>query len=180
MIPKIPHLLTFPRSGSHYFNDILYKEAKINFNNSHYVDQLFDKNNKKMRTIVTIARDPVDSITSYLALTSPNRKEHEHIVSERITDYTLMYDYLCQNADYVIDFNDLVQQPEAIIKKLIDLMDISDYFDNIFNRNIIPKYNGFISTSRTLSSYKKDILNGHNIDSCYFYYNKLLEKKIII
>jgi hypothetical protein len=159
---------------------MLYKEAKINFNKSHYVDQLFDKNNNKMRVVITIARDPVETLTSYLAMTVINERNHEFIVSERITEYTLMYSYLCNNADYVIDFNDLVKYPKDVIEKLLDLLDINSYHYNIFNRNVVPKYRGFIPTSKTLAGYQKDILDGYNLDSCYFYYNKLLEKKIII
>ena len=176
----LPHLLTYPRSGSHYFNDMLYKEAKINFNKSHYIDQLFDKNNNKMRIIITIARDPVETLTSYLALTAINERNHEYIVSERITEYVLMYSYLCNNVDYVIDFNDLIKYPKDLIEKLLNLLDIDKYHDKSFNRDVIAKYRGFISTSKTLAAYQKNILDGYNLDSCYFYYNKLLEKKIII
>ena len=45
---NIPHLLTYPRSGSHYFEDMLYEQEKINFTKSHFLTGLFDQNNNKI------------------------------------------------------------------------------------------------------------------------------------
>jgi c-di-GMP-related signal transduction protein len=181
MINKIiPHLLTYPRSGSHYFDDILYKEAKIHFTKSHYLDELFDKNNNKQRAIITIARDPIDSISSYLAIFPLDVMGQEFLPAEKITEYVLMYSFLCENSDYVIDFNDLIKYPESVIKKVLDLLNISEKEYSIFDRNIIPKHKRFIPSSKSLSHYNKNILDDFDIDLCYFYYHKLLEKKVVI
>lgn len=177
---SIPHLFTYPRSGSHYFADLLYKEAQINFIKSHYTGDTFDKNNEKRRTIITIARDPKDSILSYLALMDLESRCHESIVYEKITEYILMYDFLFKHADYVIDFNDMINYPESVIKKILSLLKIDENNYHLFDRNFVPKYKNFIPSSKTLPNYKDNMLNGYNIDLCYFYYHKLLEKKIII
>jgi hypothetical protein len=176
----IPHLLTFPRSGSHFFSDALYEEAQINFTHSHYVEELFDKDNKKQRPLITIARDPIDSISSYLALVEYRGSENEFLIPEKLTEYILMYSFLCENADYVIDFNDLVQHPNAVIKKMLTLLNINKDKHYLFDRNVIPKYKDFISSSKTLSTYKDNVLDNVDTDLCYFYYHKLLEKKIVI
>lgn len=184
MIPKVvPHLLTYPRSGSHYFDDMLYEEERIHFTHGHYLDELFDKNNNKKRVIITIARDPIDSISSYLALYNGfglHPDGHTFIFQEKITEYVLMYSFLCEYADYVIDFNDLIEYPKPVIKKILDSLNIDKNEYNVFNRGIIPKYEGFVSSSKSLTKYNKSILYSFDLDLCYYYYYKLLKKKIIV
>jgi hypothetical protein len=91
-----------------------------------------------------------------------------------------MYSFLCENADYVIDFNDLITDPDSVIKTILDLLNIDKNKYHNFSRHAIPKYKNFIPSSKELINYNKNILDSFNTDLCYFYYNKLLEKKIII
>ena len=91
-----------------------------------------------------------------------------------------MYSFLLQHADYVIDFNDMIKYPELVIKKLLSLLNINENNYHLFNREIVPKYKNFIPSSKSLPIYKSNALDGVDIDLCYFYYNKLLERKIII
>jgi hypothetical protein len=179
----IPHLLTYPRSGSHYFDDILYEEEKIHFTKSHFLDELFDKNNNKIRKIITISRDPVDSISSYVGLYNGfglYPVGHEYLFQEKITEYVLMYSFLCEHADYVIDFNDLLQHPKPVIKKILKLLDINKNKYNIFDNNIIPRHENFKPSSKSLPHYDKSMLDNFDLSLCYYYYYKLLEKKIIV
>lgn len=177
----VPHLLTYPRSGSHYFDDTLYKQEKIHFTKGHYIESLFDKNNNKIKPIITIARDPIDSICSYLSLyQNLDVSRDDYTVIENITNYILMYSFLCENADYVIDFNDLIKYPELVIKKVLESLNIDKDKYYFFNQNFMPKYKNFIPSSKSLPRYRNDFLDDFNTDICYFYYHKLLEKKIII
>jgi hypothetical protein len=183
MINKIvPHLLTYPRSGMHFFDDNLYEIEKIHFTQSHLLEQLFDKNNNKQRRIITIARDPIDSIPSYLAHLGYNylNDKRDFLIREKITEYVLMYAFLCEHADYVIDFNDLVKYPEPVIKKILELLKIDKNQYDCFNRNIVPRNDHWIPSSKSLPHYKENILDDFDLDLCYYYYHKLLEKKIII
>ena len=174
----IPHVLTYPRSGMHFFDDTLYEIENIHFTKSHFLDEVFDKNNNKQRLIITIARDPIDSISSYLAI--HNGTGDEFLITQRITDYVLMYAFLCENADYVVDFNDLVTYPESVIKKILSLVNIDKNRYNVFFRDNINKNKNYKASSKSLPNYKKNILDDFDLDLCYYYYYKLLEKKIII
>jgi hypothetical protein len=179
----IPHLLTYPRSGSHYFDDMLYEEEKIHFTKSHYLDQLFDKDGSKRRKIITIARDPIDSISSYLALNEYRLESEEDtvfIIKEKITEYVLMYSFLYDHADCVIDFNDLITYPKPVIKRILGLLNIDKNTYNLFDESDIEKYKGFKPSSKSLSSYDRSMLDGFDLSLCYYYYYKLLENKIII
>jgi hypothetical protein len=184
MIPNyIPHLLTYPRSGSHYFDDVLYEEEQIHFTKSHYLDELFDDNGNKRRPIITIARDPIDSICSYMALPNGYNSDgyqHEFEIKEKITEYVLIYSFLCEHADYSIDFNDLTKYPKPVIKKILNLLNINKNTYNDFNREVVQKYKDFVPSSKFLPKYNNTILNNFDLSLCYYYYYKLLENKIVI
>ena len=185
MKEALPYLVTFPRSGSHYFDELIYKEAGIHIEKSHTINLLFDKNNNKQRKLITIVRDPVDSITSYSAYEQSNAGPRplfatETRVNQLLTEYILMHNFLYDYADYVIDFNDLVSNPDDVTIKILSLLEI-DAEDYIFFATSPIEYSeNYLASSKILSSYDKNLLNKFNFDSCYFYYNRILEKKIII
>jgi hypothetical protein len=185
MKKHIPYLVTFPRSGSHYFDELIYKEAGIHIEKSHTLNLLFDKNNNKQRKLITIVRDPVDSITSYSAYEQSNAGPRplfaiETRVNQLLTEYILVHNFLYDYADYVIDFNDLVSYPDAVTKKILSLLEI-DSGDYVFFDTYSREYSeDYLESSKTLPNYDKNLLDKFNFDSCYFYYNKILEKKIIV
>lgn len=181
----IPHLVTFPRSGSHYFDELIYKEAGIHIEKSHTLNLLFDKNNNKQRKLITIVRDPVDSVTSYSAYEQSNAGPKplfaiETRVNQLLTEYILMHNFLYEHADYVIDFNDLVSYPDEVTKKIISLLNINAEDYAFFDTGVAKYSDEYLPSSKILSSYDENLLDKFNFDSCYFYYNKILEKKIII
>jgi len=181
----IPYLVTFPRSGSHYFDELIYKEAGIHIEKSHTINLLFDKNNNKQRKLITIVRDPVDSITSYSAYEQSNAGPRplfaiETRVNQLLTEYILMHNFLYDHADYVIDFNDLVCHPNDVTKKILSLLNIRPE-DRVFFTTSPTEYSeDYLASSKILPSYDKNLLDKFNFDSCYFYYNRILEKKTII
>lgn len=175
------HLATYPRSGSHYFEKIMHSHTKRYIEKSHTVNWLLNQNNEKQRTIITIARDPKDSIASYLAVESRGiypitMNRINQVVTEYITKYNFMYDY----ADYVVDFNDLIKYPDAIIKKILSLSDINEEDYHLTGRDTPDMDAFYLESSKNLPGYDKHNLNDFNIDLAYFYYNRLLEKKMII
>ena len=175
----VPHVLTYPRSGMHFFIDTLYEMEKIYFSRSHFLKELFDKDNNKQRIIITIARDPIDSISSYLAIDNGSLAD-EFLTIQRETDYVLMYAFLCENADYVVDFNDLIKYPESVIKKLLSLLNIDKSQYDLFDREKNEKYKNYIPSSKSLKNYNNIVLDSYDLELCYYYYYKLLEKKIIL
>jgi len=185
MKKNIPYLITYPRSGSHYFDELIYKKAGIHIEKSHTLNLLFDKNNNKQRRLITIVRDPVDSITSYSAYEQKDAGPRplfarEIRVNQLLTEYILMHNFLHDHADYVIDFNDLVTYPDAVTKKILSLLEIDPEDYIFFDKGEMEYSENYLASSKTLSSYDKNLLDNFNFDSCYFYYNKILEKKIII
>jgi hypothetical protein len=185
MKEHLPYLVTFPRSGSHYFDELIYKEAGIHIEKSHTLNSLFDKNNNKQRKLITIVRDPIDSITSYSAYEQSHSGPRplfatDTRVNQLLTEYILMHNFLYEHADYIIDFNDLVACPEAVTKKILSLLAIDSKDYVLFATYPMEYSENYLASSKTLSSYDENLLNMFDFDSCYFYYNRILEKKIII
>lgn len=182
---SLPYLTTFPRSGSHYFDELMYKELGIHIEKSHSITSLFDKNNNKQRTVITIVRNPRDSAISYVANEQsrmpPVPAYFQNIrVNQVLTEYITLHNFLYDCADYIIDFDDLISYPDAVIKKIVSLLDINEKDYGLFDRAIYEYDKEYVPSSKVLSSYKENLLDNTNIDLCYFYYNKILEKKIII
>jgi hypothetical protein len=176
----LPHLVTFPRSGSHYFAKLVNEKTMFNIQRSHSINISFDKDNKKIRKIITIARDPKDTITSLIALQriqgfdTPDSK-----INEIITNYIMFYNFLFQEADYVIDFKDLVSIPDAVIEKALELLQIDQKSYLQFPDDTDYDARGLAKgSSKIIPGYNKINLDNFNMDLCYFYYNKLLSKAI--
>lgn len=176
-----PHLLTFPRTGSHYLDKLIYEEAGISIDKSHSINRIFDKDSNKQKTIITIVRDPIDAISSYLTLQEKDFGETNlERIEETITNYVLMHNFLYEYADCIIDFRDLVSRPDDVVKEVFRLLEIKEEDYASFNRIYNPLHEEYVPSSKTLPGYKKYKLDEHNIDLCYFYYNRILKRKIMV
>lgn len=176
----LPHLVTFPRSGSHYLAKLIHEKTMFNIQRSHSINISFDKNNEKIKTIVTIARDPKDTIISLVALQralgvdTPDSK-----INEIITQYIMFYNFLFQEADHVIDFKDLISIPDRVLEKTLELLQINQTsyieFPDETNYNAKGLAKG---SSKIIEEYKDISLDNFNMDLAYLYYNQLLSKAI--
>lgn len=178
-----PSLITFPRSGLHYFTRVFHKEIGLYIENSHEVNWIYGKDNKKERTVITIARDPRDSIASYIAYEQSRFAGFEWTVSDTrinqiVTEYITQYNFLYEHADYVIDFNDLIKYPDAVVKKILNLLSIEKENYHLFNKSVKKEDSSFKESSKDLPYYDKDMLDKFNVEACYVYYNRLLEKRV--
>ena len=123
----IPHLLTFPRTGSHYFDKLVYEKAGISIDKSHSINRVFDKDSNKQKTIITIVRDPIDTISSYLTLQEQGYGDTNlERIEETITNYVFMYSFLYDYADCIIDFKDLVSRPDDVVERVFSLLEIKE------------------------------------------------------
>jgi hypothetical protein len=70
---------------------------------------------------VTIARNPVDSVSSNFAMTGffNNLEKHEHI-PVFLRYYTVYYNWFMDKADYVVSYDSLVQNPKDTMKHLFE------------------------------------------------------------
>jgi hypothetical protein len=176
----LPHLVTFPRSGSHYFAKLVHEKTMFNIQRSHSINISFNNDNKKTKKIVTIARDPKDTLTSLIALEKMQGFNMTNSkINELITYYIMFYSFLYEHADYIIDFKDLIESPDKVVGKTLDLLKIDNKSHLKFPDNTNYDTKGLAKkSSKSLSVYKTIDLDEFSMELCYFYYNKLLSKAI--
>jgi hypothetical protein len=84
------------------------------------------------------------------------------------------------NDSFEVTDDTRIRAAAPTIKKIIDMLEISQEDYKKFDRSNYPNAKEYLPSSKKLLSYNKNILDGFNMDMCYFYYNKILEKKIEI
>lgn len=163
-------ILTFPRSGSHYLRALMSQKLTIKAEYSHEA-----KDAKGI--VITIARDPRDSLQSSIAMMKEFNREEK--VPDGIHYYTDLYRFLYNRANIVIDYNTLITDPDKVINCLSDVLTKpiieTTYVDNI--KDDLP--GNYLVTSTTSNHYKKDHLRTFNLNSAYSAYNLLLSRKIV-
>jgi hypothetical protein len=177
-------LVTYPRSGSNFLFHYLKHTTDINVMKTH--DKIFNNKN-----IVTIIRDPFDSIASMVTMQYQYLETYKDIESiaiiGRINEYKDFYNYLLQNIEFVIDFNNIENKIDEISTKIcnyfgankISSIEDENKFEWFKKTAILEE--GNIPTSKDNKFYEfiKECLNQYNLDSCYKLYNRALLKSVI-
>jgi hypothetical protein len=162
-------IVTYPRSGANYLSNLILNNCRQEINYFH-----IPKNPD--RFIITIARDPFESIHSHVTM-----RKHYHPnegYSKRYNnEYKDMYNFLYENANIVIKYENLIEFPEkALLKICNDLkfeINPSDIYTPVTEDN---KENTYLRSSKISSEYKNEHFKKEDILDCYESYNKLLSK----
>jgi hypothetical protein len=162
-----PKIITYPRSGTHYLQNLIlaYSSQEITFSHYPVTEDNF---------VITIARDPFDSIQSLVAM-----KKHYNPETYSENDYKEyyvgLYKYLYSNANLVIDYNDLINFPEETTKTICDLLGFkknpSTYKMSANKRSI-----EYLVSSKTVKEYGEQYFKIEDMVDCYDEYHKLLSK----
>lgn len=178
-------LLTFPRSGSSALEKYLLQKSGAKIYKTHRITECSDKR------IITIIRDPMDSMTSFIAMTLhyfPNIEgtEQWNQIFGNLSwtgIFNEIYGYLINNADLVIHYDDLMKSPEKVMDILNDYLNINfidkDAVITLGDDNPAGKY---LATSTTSPVYNIAKEKAQNLDmsSCYEKYYILKAKKRLV
>lgn len=162
-----PKIITYPRSGTHYLQNLVlaYSSKEIKFSHYQVTEDSF---------IITIARDPFDSIQSHIAMSRYYNPE-TYTKNDYIEYYADLYKYLYHNSDLVIDYNDLINFPEETTKMICDLLGFkknqSDYKTSV-NKSSIE----YLVSSKTVKEYNEKYFKIEDVANCYDEYRNLLSK----
>jgi hypothetical protein len=109
-------LTTYPRSGQHFLKEHL--EQRFFLENFKYTHE--EEENKECTTI-TIIRNPLESIASWVAMQNYYDKKTNHfLIIKNIkfcqAKYNKFYKYILSNVDIIIDYNYLNSNTEDIIQ----------------------------------------------------------------
>jgi hypothetical protein len=162
-----PKIVAYPRSGTHYLQNLIFAHSSQKITFSHYAVH-------EDSFIITIVRDPFDSIQSFVAM-----RKHYNPEIYKETDYldyyVGLYKYLDLNAKIVIDYNDLINFPEETTKMICSLIsfekNISDY--DVLDDNKDMEY---LVSSKKVKEYNEEYFKIEDMTNCYNEYYKLLSK----
>lgn len=167
-------ILTFPRCGSHYLQQLIYQKTDLFIDKTHHITTF------KNKKIISIIRNPEDTFKSMVAM-------QRHYGSNKIMgfglplkEYPEFYHYLMSKDSILINYEDLISSPDkvakAVAKRLnLDVNDI-EYQDVLFDK---PHYKHLIS-SKTSDEYEKINLSKFDLSNCNDVYRKALLKCITI
>jgi hypothetical protein len=154
-------LVSYPRSGFHLFFNLLGQQGYV-LPGSHVAEKL------ENRSLFTIARNPVDSVSSFLTLSkffNFSDGTIREMANGTLFYYIEMYRWLIANADYVISYDDLLNNPAKTMLKFFKKFSIEhkdmEYSVGI-EKNDLP--NQYIFTSKN-KEYYADALNEITLNS---------------
>lgn len=170
------HIITVMRSGQNYLQQLLAENTNIKVSHSHHYTG-------QQGRIITIARDPFDSIVSRLVMhkmLSKNMTEEDYrdMIEDNLNTYTL----LAEHSDIVIDYNDLVSNPLGVVDYLVKATDNS-YNDRLLKMKLKDKPSlGYLVSSKVSNDYDEclDIVKEWDLSSLYKAYKPLYEQTVII
>jgi hypothetical protein len=177
-------IVTYPRSGSNFLFYYLKNTTDFNITKTH--DKVFNNKN-----IITIIRDPFESISSMITMQYKDLEKYTHnhqfACDARIQQYENFYNYILQNIDFIIDFNNIENKIEELStllcktfggNKINDIKEVNKF--EWFKKTAILE-EGNIPTSKTHKYYElsKESLSNYSLSKCYKLYNQVLAKSII-
>ena len=171
-------IVTIPRTGSHYLQDRIEQHTGV------YVKRSHELQNNKM---ITIVRDPIDFLSSYVAmdalyfkegsldnfLSSPNRYCFSDWFTENDMD-------IVDNFDIIVKYESLINSPLETVKKIAEKMSI-EVIENRYKNNIVDQtYRNHVVSSKNIKGYDKirQIIEEQDLSRTYDIYNKFLAKAI--
>jgi hypothetical protein len=166
-------IVTIPRTGSHYLQERLLQHTGV----------LIHKYHEEQPTkIITIARDPKDTLASDLSMSSFfHGNYNDRTIHATIRTVYKLYKYISK-ADIIIDYDDLVNFPYETTKALADALGV-DMKTDIYKTKILddPK-NGHMISSKNFGEYQdiRTRLDSYEIPGLYDIYHKMVEKAIDI
>jgi LPS sulfotransferase NodH len=135
-------ICTYPRSGSVYLSNLIVAKTGYQFPKYHYFVE---------GTIIVVVRNPLDSITS--EATKLSHYDEFYKISDLIKKYSGFYTELLKRPAIIFKYEDLLQNPDGIIKTLIKELNITEINETPFEEvqdNISEKH---ITTSTKSSHY---------------------------
>lgn len=141
-------LLTYPRSGSHYLKEMINQKTGVILKSTHDEEKVFDN------YIISIVRNPNDTLRSKYAM----QKHYEpyKIFNDYQEGYKTFYENLINKSYILIDYNDLINNTDNLIKYLFNYFNLIDNGSSY--KTNLKDYEGskYLVSSKT-SNYYNDI-----------------------
>jgi len=165
-------LLTFPRSGSHYLQQLIYQKTGLFIEKTHHI---FEVNG---RSIISIIRKPEETFRS-MATMKRYYSEDKHIgIGLPLKGYVEFYDYIMDNSDILVSYDDLISTPDKLLNAVakhigLEVNDM-EYQNVLFDQ---PHYKHLVS-SKVSDEYNTIDLSKFNMTECNRSYNSAMLQTI--
>lgn len=108
------NLITFPRTGSFFLRYLIDNNMRVVLNKTHV-----PMHPETPKTILSILRNPKDTIASYATMLVHYRKEDMPSTVAWVTDNYIDYcRYFIDFASIVVDYDLLISKPQAVLQRL--------------------------------------------------------------
>lgn len=166
-------IVTYPRSGANYLSNLIVNACGQEIRYYHTVE-------KPDRFIITIARDPFESIHSHVTMRKHYNPDEGYNNNYNV-EYKNMYNFLYKNADIVIDYKELIEFPDRVLSKIFNDIKINKKpTETHYPMPLDNKENTYLRSSKTSHEYKNEHFKKEEIFDCYEPYNKLMSKAVSI
>lgn len=171
-------IVTIPRTGSHYLQDRIEQHTGL------YVKRSHELQNNKM---ITIIRDPIDFLSSYVAMDALYYKEGslDHFLSSPssycFSDWFTKNDMdIVDNFDIIVKYESLINSPLETVRKIAEKMSIEIIEDRYKNNVVDRPYMNHVVSSKKVNGYDtiRQVIEEQDLSRTYEVYNKFLEKAI--
>jgi len=180
-------IVTLPRCGSNYLQDRILQHTGL------FVERFHALQNNKM---ITIARDPIDFLTSEVAMYYSYDNSTNKL--DKLTNNDLKQKYLDHYAVYftgtddmaiidqfeiIVGYNSLINSPLETVKLIAKKMDVSiineDYESGKLKDSVEHKY---LVSSKKIKEYEmiREYVENTDLSKQYKIYNSMMEKSLKI
>lgn len=176
-VSKEYSICTLPRVGSFYLQDRILQHTGIYIKKYHSV-----KDNK----MITILRDPIDMLTSKIAMTVFYDKESlddiKNGVSKDLQEYIDGIAKINRDFHIIIDYQDLISKPFETTQAVANIMNLPiiarEYKDQVKE---YPEYSHLIS-SKKATEYEeiREYVDKMDLSVLHEFYNKYITKSIVL
>ena len=167
-------LLTFPRSGSHYLQQLIYQKTSLFVDKTHHISEVND------RSIISVVRSPEDTFRSLATMNKHFASNKDIGIGLPLEDYVSFHKYLIENSAILIDYNDLISAPDKIVRAVAKRLNLEvnnmEYQDVLIDQ---PHYQHLVS-SRVSEEYDKIDLSKFDLFACNMAYADAIAECISI
>lgn len=166
-------VITLQRTGSHYLLSLI--EAYFGFDDiekAHNIDNADGM-------VISIARDPLDSMSSDLSMHFHYHGWKEEYIDAIVDQYVGVGHKICDRADIVITYDDLINKPIGVVKLLSEKLSLDILSNPNTDYQVIDRPNHkYLKSSTTYKDYDKvrDRLSAMDLSKAYALYEKFLSK----
>lgn len=163
----------YPRSGS-TFLDFYFQ---LRFGKNIARDHVYRK--KKNYSIIGIVRDPLESISSCIAMQEHYYEDYvvdENSIRKEISEYIEASRFLINKAAIVIDCERLSADPEKEMVRISEKFNIDIVSNDPYQINLVENSDwSFLPSSKDLPRHSeiKNMLSNYDLSGCYELYNTL-------